>query len=331
MKIQFIERNPDNKVGSYRIWVKDLSKTLIELGHTVGVSNAANNLEPNTDVVIFSKSSYKDIDRLKLNFKGIKVGAINVACDHKSEKIDFIIAGSHEERTSLSFYNNVFVYPLIERKFMDLPQKNHINEGKIRLCFHGHYPHLFKFFPHLQLAIQELSKYIKTELVIITGPSNFKWVKKLGMPDGIKIEYHLYDDNTFTDIVQSCDIGLVPNASDILPIAPNLKTITSVDCGLYDTDFFIRYKNKTNSGRAYVFYQHGIPVIHDLSPSNFEFMGKTGRYSCAHDAASWFRELKKFLNPDIRQLESDINRRIFEEHFSPFKHAENLIEFINKI
>ena len=60
-------------------------------------------------------------------------------------------------------------------------------------------------------------------------------------------------------------------------------------------------------------------------------MGKTGRYSCAHDANSWFRELTKFLDSDVRQQEADINKKVFEDHFDPQTHAESLIDFINKI
>lgn len=332
MKIHFIEKNPNDNVGSYRIWIKDLSKTLADLGHDISMTKRIRGAVPDVDTIIFSKTSYRDIENIKGSLPaGVKIGAINIPCDYRNSKIDFVIVGSHVERVSMSYYGNVFVYPLIERKFMDLPRKIHRNSNKIRLCFHGHYPHLSKFFPHLQSAIEALSKKIETELILITGNANFTWTKKLGMPEGINVEHHAYNDCTFSDILQSCDIGLVPNVSDILAVTPQLKGLTSVDCGLYDTDFFMRYKNKTNSGRSYVFYQHGIPVIHDLSPSNFEFMGKTGRYSCAHDANSWFRELTKFLDPDLRQQEADINKKVFEDHFDPPTHAENLIDFINKI
>ena len=43
--------------------------------------------------------------------------------------------------------------------------------------------------------------------------------------------------------------------------------------GLYDTDYFFRMKNKSNPGRMFVFIQHGIPVIADLTPSNLHILG----------------------------------------------------------
>jgi len=331
MKITFVERSPNDKVGSYRIWVKDLTATLNELGHSASIVRDHRNISGDTDTVIFSKSSYREIENFTTHNNHIKVGAINFPCDYQNDDIDFAIVGSYEEKTSLSYYDSVFVYPLIERKFINLPKRIHSDSNVIRLCFHGHYPHLFKFFPHLQSAIEIFSKSYNVELTIITGHTHFMWTKDLGMPQDVKINHYTYDDTTFSSILNSCDIGLVPNVSDILAITPNLKKLTSVDCGLYDTDFFMRYKNKTNSGRAYVLYQHGIPVIHDMSPSNFEFMGKSNQYSCAYDSRSWLRELKKFSNARTRQIESDINRLVFEREFNPHEHGKRLIEFIEKI
>ena len=129
----------------------------------------------------------------------------------------------------------------------------------------------------------------------------------------------------------SSDIGLVPNVSDIRYVFNGIENNTSVDYGLYNTDYFLRFKNKTNSGRAYVFYQHGLPVVHDLSPSNFEFMSKSGQFICAHDRKSWFRELKRLLCNEYRQQVSNDNSIAFKRYYDPSIFAKNLIEFIKLI
>ena len=331
MKLTFIDNNQNDKVGSYRIWVRDLSQTLAGLGHDVSIQSDTSNVPEDADTVIFSKSTYQTATTYKKCSPHVKIGAINLPCNFPGKNIDFVIAGSYEERVSLSSYDHVFVYPLIERKFMNLPLKIHNKTEKIRLCFHGHYPHLFKFFPYLKIAIEKFSTLHTTELILITGHSNFTWTEQLGMPQGIRIERHPYDDKTFSNLISSCDIGLVPNISDLTCQVKDLRKITSVDCGLYDTDYFLRFKNKTNLGRAYVFYQHGIPVIHDLSPSSFDFMGRSGHYVCAHDHKSWLRELKKLSDPDYRQSVSDDNKKIFERDFNPVDHAKMLVDFIREI
>ena len=67
--------------------------------------------------------------------------------------------------------------------------------------------------------------------------------------------------------ILSFDIGVVPNA-----------TISGVDSespleGYFSTDYDMRFKNKSNAGRAFVFHQLGIPVVADITPSNFHVMG----------------------------------------------------------
>ena len=61
----------------------------------------------------------------------------------------------------------------------------------------------------------------------------------------------------------------VPNITQI-----NSKSFPSDSAlGLYNTDYILRMKNKSNAGRAFVFHQLGIPVVADITPSNFHIMG----------------------------------------------------------
>lgn len=330
MKITFVEVNQNNKTGSYRIWVKDLATTLSKMGHETIIINKNEDIPKNTNVVIYGKSATSLAKDFK-NRKDIKVGGINFPCDFISKDFDFVIVGSYEEKISMSYYENVFVYPLIERKFMNLPTKTHEDSEKLKICYHGHHPHLFKFAPHLRDALDELSKEKDIELHVITGQKNFPWEHNIGKPKNIPV--YMYDyDQSFSDIVMKCDIGVVPNVCDMKSLFPGIENqLNHSELGLYDTDFFVRFKNKTNPGRAYVFYQHGIPVIHDLSPSSFDFMSKTEEYIFAHDKMSWMREIRGFYKREKRQLSSNKNKLVFESHFNPVNHALLLIEFINNL
>jgi hypothetical protein len=329
MNISFLTSNPSEKSGSYRIWVKDLSKTLLELGHDTKVYTNHRNINKNIDCIILCKSAYKLADLVKNSFPNCIIGAINIDKDYVNSNIDFVIVGSIEEYTSMGRYRNVFIYPLIERKFINIPQVIHNNEKEFfKICFHGHYPHLFKFEPFLKNAIELFDKNVKkVKLEIITGNPKFKW--EIGRPN-VVITMHDYDEN-FIEIVQSCDIGIVPNVSDIRVVAPTIKDVTAIEYGLYNTDYFLRMKNKTNAGRAYVFYQLGIPVIHDLSPSSFELMTKSGYNICAHDDASYLKEIKRLFNPIFRNKVANKNKAVMEDYYNPKDHAEKLIKNIEEI
>jgi len=329
VKISFFELRQDINSGSYRIWVRDLSQTLNECGHKSTIlKNNCTVEDIDQDVIILGKSAYKNAQEAKSFFKNSKIGAINIPADYYDDNIDFVIVGSPEEMCSISSYEHVFMYPLIERQFEKVSPKIHKQEDKIRICFHGHYPHLAKFEPFLRQAIEKISHDIPVEVVIITGNTEFKW--DLGRPECEKIEIHKYDINTVSEIIHSCDIGVVPNVSDMRTFIPAVEQVTSTDYGLYNTDYFLRFKNKTNGGRAYVFYQHGLPVIHDLSPSSFEFMSKSGRYIVAHDELSWEKEIRKLYNHNIRNIIAKENYYTFNKYYNPHEHAEKLVDFIRE-
>jgi hypothetical protein len=336
MQIDFFTVNSDDNIGSYRIWVRDLSRSINESGNSSRIfsgtisEDIAKTIDSDSDAIVICKSACEFIPDIRSAFKNIKIGAINIPRDYISKDIDFVIVGSPEELCSMGNYENVFIYPLIERQFENIKIKNHEETEKLRICFHGHYPHLGKFSPSICQALENISSNIEIELVIITGNPEFDWV--IGKPNGIKIENHKYSVDTISEIIQSCDIGIVPNVMDMSVYLPK-STIEFChsDIGLYNTDYQIRFKNKTNGGRAYVFYQHGLPVIHDLSPSSFEFMSKTGRYIVAHDAKSWEKEIRRLYNHKLRNIISNENKNIFEEHYNPVNKAKDLLKFIKDI
>jgi hypothetical protein len=329
MQINFLTNNKNDKSGSYRIWVKDLNKTIQELGWESKVFTNINDIPSNTDIIILCKSCYQVASTVKQKLINAKIGAINIPADYYNRDIDFVIVGSPEEYVSISSYQHVFIYPLIERKFENIERRVHNNNSEFfNICFHGHYPHLFKFEPFLKNAIEYFDQnHKKVCLKVITGNPKFDW--KTGKPN-VKIEMHDYDQN-FVEIVQSCDIGIVPNVSDIRVFINDIDKLVSTDYGLYKTDFFLRMKNKSNAGRAYVFYQLGLPVIHDLSPSSFELMSKTNQLICAHDTKSYLREMVKLLNPEFRNSVSIINKKTFEQFYNPKEKAVELIEKIRGI
>ncbi len=327
MKVNFLTSNPNLNSGSFRIWVHDLCSAFNEIGIESKIATKINQIDNDSDVIILCKSSYTLSSNVSKSFKGAKIGAINIDCRYYDENIDFVIVGSIEEYASISNYKNVFIFPLIERKFESKNLINHTDKKTFDVCFHGHYPHLFKFEPFVKRALERFDREIKpVNLRVITGNKNFNW--QTGRP-AVNIETYNYDDD-FVEIVQSCDIGVVPNVCDMRILVKDLEKQISTDFGLYETDYFLRMKNKTNPGRAYVFYQLGVPVVHDLSPSSFELMCKTGYNICGHDSNSYYREFIRLSNPDLRNKVALKNKSVFEKYYDFKSHAKNLIQSIRK-
>jgi hypothetical protein len=319
--------------GSYRIWVNDICGLLVKNSDiNAKIVNDINMIDELCDVIILGKSCYRSVDNVrKLHPKKI-IGAINVDSDYKNKNIDFVIVGSIEEYTSLSFYKDVFIVELIEQKFMNTTIKKHFEKDNIVIGYHGHHPHLFKFFPFLKSALERVNKDVQINLKVIIGDKNFKWVH--GKPDIDNIEILYYDEINLSETIKTFDIGVVPNVLD-MRIFENFNqqfaNVKNLELGLNTTDYFLRFKNKTNPGRAYVFYQHGIPVIHDLSPSSYSFMQEAGLYSCAHDDASWEKEIRNFLNVETRRKHAKVFHDIFHKKFTSENRIDNFVKNIKSI
>jgi glycosyltransferase involved in cell wall biosynthesis len=319
MKILFLSR--DNiSLGSYRIWVHDLNTYFRDCGYQSDIATNKTNIL-DYDVIICGKNDVTTAVKVKGMHPNKKVGVINLAANAKNLPIDFVIVGSIEEMDSLSHYKNVFLFPLIENMYQGASDyKTHDNKPKLRIGFHGHYPHLSKFEPNLKRAIEEVDKMCEIELFIVTSNSSFDW--KVGKPNIKNITMKPWNIDTIKDDILSCDIGIVPNVTNLLldlSIYP-----TSVDFGLNDTDILIRMKNKSNAGRAFVFHQLGIPVIADLTPSNFHIMGNPECGIIANSHEGWKKGILRLRDSRLRQKMADRAKREFDRLYSPCAWASKL-------
>jgi hypothetical protein len=313
-KILFVSRGTNISTGSYRIWVHDLNEYFNELGFNSSISSGSTKELESADIIICGKSDSDIAASIKKNYPNKKVGVINLSCNKRGLPIDFVIVGSLEEMDSLSHYKNVFLYPLIEKMYQDPSDyKQHKNSSTLTIGFHGHYPHLSKFSPHLCQALEDMDKIYNIELKIITSNVGFNW--KVGKPKIKNISMKSWDIKTIKQEILGCDIGVVPNITSLNLNDLGLKT--SVNLGLYDTDHVVRMKNKSNAGRCFVFHQLGIPVVADLTPSNFHVMGDPECGSIAMSRDGWLKALINLTKPKTRQRMADNAKREFDRLYDP--------------
>jgi len=323
IEICFITSDIDINTGSYRIWVKDLAAYFNEIGITTYINKLPDNIKSNV-VIILGKSDFSKCEEYKKNYPNNLIGIINPT-GGTLYSADFIIVGSIEEKDSLAINKNVFIFPLIENKYRKITQKIHTDKDKIVIGVHGSYSHLAKFDPYLKKAIEEFSKNVNIVLKIISSPMPKKWV--YGRPEIHNIEVSDFNLTTFSSDLLNCDIGLVPNISDNTPLFKK----TSEDKGLYNTDYFFRMKNKSNSGRIFVFIQHGIPVIADLTPSNLHILGNPENGFAVFSKDGWLNALKELSNAKKRNTISRNALSEFNKLYDPIKWATKLISDIQKI
>ena len=327
MKILFYVTNRSMGMGSYRIWINDLNSYFRRCDIQSSITSDYGVIN-NHDVIICSKGDADAAARIKKEFPNKKVGVINLSADRKL-KIDFVIVGSIEEMESLSTYDNVFLYPLIEKMYQRKQDyKTHVQKDTLRIGFHGHYPHLNKFQYGLKQALEKFKKVQKIELLIITGNPDYvyHWPSK---PNEVPLISKGWDFNTVKQHLLSCDIGVVPNTTCL-----HTSSSTSIEQGLYNTDYTLRLKNKSNAGRSFVFHQLGIPVIADLTPSNFHILGNPDNGFIANSKSSWLKALIKLKSHETRQRVADSAKKEFDRLYNPKEWAvklyKNILEMTNE-
>ena len=330
MNIDFFATNQDISLGSYRIWVHDLSTTLRALGCSVRVVNNFEKLQKNS-VVILSKADYHLSTHPVLENRC--VGAINVARDHNNLPLDFIIVGSPEEKISLmTAYKNVSVVNLYEKMYENEKVKNHTKKSNICIGYHGSYIHLIKLSQGFIAAFSDLSNFYDLHFLNVTNRPDI--ARNILLDNGLREDQFSCRKWSFDNVVRDIhemDIGIVPNLIDQFLINPEISKQISVQNGINSTDYVFRFKNKSNPGRAFVFYQLGIPVIADLTPSNMPMLYDEKCGFIANCSRSWYYQIEKLLDHDLRNSVSSSAKLRFEKKYNPVEDAKRLLKNIMEI
>lgn len=323
MNILFLTNKINLNVGSYRIWVNDLSSYMSDCGVTTlvrAIDDAQPSNEFTPDVVILCKSLFKDVEKYRREYPQALLGVINpdggVLYD-----TDFIIVGSLEEKDSLLQNKNVFLFPLIEKKYLKISPKSHSKSDKLVIGYHGSHIHLQRFHPYINLALEELSEECDLTLKLIIDSSKLStW----GRSPKVKTEIIDWNLETFSSEIMKCDIGITPSAHNFDPIFRR----NSDKLGLYETDYIVRYKNKSNAGRSFVFIQHGIPVVSDFVPSNFHLFGNPDNGFCVSSKEGWLDAFRKLKDSEFRSFVSENAYNFFTKEYNPIEWTKRIISDI---
>jgi len=326
MKIDFISTDPRIEIGSYRIWVHDLSQMLRFLGHDARVLTDPRSVRVDS-VVIFSKGDYllaKDVNcRAR--------GAINISSDTSYDFLDFIIVGSIEEKLSvLRNYDNVHIVNLIEAMYENFDLKQHENKKTLTIGYHGSYTHLSK----VQFGFVKAFNSLKEDGLDIrfkTVTNQPKFATQICNQLGLNAEHSLWNFKTIASEIKEFDIGIVINCSDITQMHPQLMNLTNTHSGLYTTDYAYRYKNKSNPGRNFVLYQLGIPVICDLTPSNIPMIFDESCGKIAACEKTWKMAIQSLKQAEVRNFIARNAKNRFLSMYNREKEALDLVSFLEKL
>jgi len=316
-EIQFVAKDKSLKRGSYRIHVADLNYYLNEIGVTSSINGSGN-------VKIYDKglSPSKSDEGM---FGCITPDSLN---ESYIKKFDFAIVGSIEEKESLiKHIDNVFLFPQIEKMYLDIEPKVHSEKEPIVIGYHGNPNHLNHMDLGLKQALESLHKKCPVQLLI--GKSRLCSISswKKGKPN-IPIEYFDWDLKTISKNILRFDIGITPNIS-----AFKVSSFSdhNINMGMYKSDMQIRFKNKSNIGRNLVLMQHGIPVVTDLTPSCMHIFANPDNGYAVLTEDGWYNALSNLLDFNHR---NEVAQNAYSECkrlYDPLKWAKKLYEKIESL
>lgn len=327
MIIDFICRNRDIKVGTYRILVHDLANVLFKLGNDVQIHQSVSTTRKDA-VLIYSKgdvSLYNPLDNRIC-------GAISLSSD-SNQKFDFSIVNSTEEKKSVEHLaKETVIINLVEAMYQDSELKNHQKKENIVLGYHGSYTHLSKLkYGFVEAFNYLIQKGVNIHLNCLTNNSqmSFEILREIGI-NKAHVSFSDWDFKTAKNYISQFDIGILPNLTSLTEETDLLKKIDN-KTGMYNTDYIFRFKNKSNPGRSFVFNQLGIPVITDLTPSMMPMYFDEKCGSVATNAHTWLRAIDRFTDPQERNSASQIAHNRFIELYNMEKDALELISSIERI
>jgi len=317
MKVCLIE-NGNINTGSYRIHINDLNIYFNKIG-TNSVINPRNILD--YDVIIYGKNSQVKPINNKI------IGVITPGADNYAllKNVNFIIVGSIEEKESMIKYNkNCFLFPQIENMYLNEIPKIHIKKEEIIIGYHGNQNHLNHMNCGLKDALERLSKERKIKLIFTCSNQN-EWIQ--GKPN-INIEFRKWDIRNIKNTIKEFDIGIIPNISEI---EHTNKLSDNLTIGMYNTDIKIRFKNKSNIGRALVLFQMGIPVVADITPSNMHILANPDNGYAVLGENGWYNALNELCCEKNRNFVSQNAYAECKRLYNPLDWAQRLINNIKTI
>jgi hypothetical protein len=244
------------------------------------------------DIILLFGSNF-DISSIRKKNQSLVIGHLEPRAAQKNNLLDydFLVVNSIESRDYFAKYcENIFVYPTFP--IVSPKVESGIKQSRLIIGYHGNKIHLEAMNPRITNALNALSKKVNFELWAMYDINGLgKW-KESGLSE-VNVRHIQFDTKNYLECISKVDIGIIPQ---FIPVRNNkfLKWALSSYFGKFNEradNFFFRFKETTNNGRAYVFAQYSIPVVVDMTPSSCVLIGDNEYGFIAYSEDSWYKFL----------------------------------------
>jgi hypothetical protein len=190
-------------------------------------------------------------------------------------------------------------YPLVNKGGRVEHKKKPIVIG-----YHGNKIHLQAMEKLIVEAMNDLSDHIDYEFLAmynIAELGEWKGACKLNA----KVSHIQFSYENYAAFISNVDIGIIPQ---FIPVKDNklfrwlMGSFKSKYNERHD-NYFHRFKETTNNGRAFIFAQYGIPIVADMTPSSCALIGENEYGFVAASRSGWSNALLMLCKNEELRLE----------------------------
>jgi len=272
---------------------------------------------PSSSTMVIMGYALRELTALRDQRPDLRIGVIDPrpSFEHQPVGCDFILTNGIEMMDWYrQFTPNLFFYPiypqLCRSKETVSPRSS---TDTIILGYHGNKIHLMEMFPRITQAIEALADHFSVELWVMYN------IDKLGMwrrnlPKGVRVNHLQWSEEGYDQYMSQVDIGIIPA---LLPSDNKRRWKYDRTLNQHASDYALEFKATSNLGRAFVFFQYGIPVVADMIPSALQLMRHEEEGFVCKSSASWFDALYQLCaSSEKRKQVSDRMTARFESEYA---------------
>jgi hypothetical protein len=289
-----------------------------------------------SDVALLFGSEF-DLSTLRCRHPNIRLGHLEprAAQGNAIDRYDFVVVNSIEAADYFSIPDqSVFIYPTFPiMDPADVISNDERSKNTLQIGYHGNKIHLSAMCPRITEALNSLGKKIEIEFLAMYNILELGRWNERGLK-GIKVKHLQYEPENYLKYISKVDIGIVPQ---LIPVRESRFIRWLIGSPFYrfnerHDNFFMRFKETTNNGRAYVFAQYGIPVVADMTPSSCALFGES-EYGCvAYSTNQWFNALESLARDmDLRREMGSALKKRYETLARPEEVNKRFAQFLTAI
>lgn len=215
---------------------------------------------------------------------------------------DCVIADTKQ----LSFYFNALnkpsvilpLYEPIAHTSISIDSKPSIRglSGSVNFLFHGSRDNFIASFPYIEAVARSMPASLSPSLhAVLNQHSNLP--RRIA---AVPVKYYSYSSDTLKTMLSIANIGLAPTSFPPYPHPFAHVLAPLVVPRLQKNIRILAAKRSENSGRAFIFAQHGIPFITTPSYEAYEYFSSLDQHVFASEPFEWSHLAMKLLtNPAL--------------------------------